>query len=137
LAYDCQHPATRTFAGWAGLAAVALDTLNPHHPEGVGARYLLNLVAVKWLHNRVHLAIGASGLWAARAGRVRAWATWTGVLLLALFAAGIVQAVSLGLPKDQVLLGLVPLNSPGHMLHLITGGLALFLARAPGRGGSG
>jgi hypothetical protein len=37
------------------------------------------------------------------------------------------QAVVAGYPPDQLLLGLVALNSPGHTLHLATGCLAIYL----------
>ena len=110
------------------LGFLPFDFLNPHHPEGVGARYLFNLVAVNTLHNLIHLAIGVSGLWAAQQlDRARPWGTLTGVVLLLLFAAGLGQAAVEGFPKDQILLRLLPLNSPGHILHLISGGLALYL----------
>jgi hypothetical protein len=33
-------------------------------------------------------------------------------------------------PPDQSLLGLIPLNSPGHVLHAISGGAALYLGLA-------
>jgi hypothetical protein len=44
--------------------------------------------------------------------------------------AGLAQAVAEGLPLDQLLLGILPLNSPGHMFHLVTGGFALYLGFA-------
>ena len=123
--------------GFLPFAAV-----NPMHHEGVGAHYLFNLVAINWAHNLIHLAVGATGLWASgRLSRARLWGRTVGIVLLLVFVAGMVQAAILGFPLDQILAGLVPLNSPGHMLHLATGGLALYLgfAREPGtdRGGSG
>lgn len=119
------------YLGLGALGFLPLDFLNPHHPEGVGARYLLNLVAVNTLHNSVHLAIGVSGLWAAqRLLKARLWAKVAGAVLLVLFSAGLVQAVLDGFPKDQSFLGLLPLNSPGHMLHLMSGSLALYLGFA-------
>jgi len=127
------------YLGLGVLGFLPFDFLNPHHPEGVGARYLLNLVAVNTLHNLIHLVIGVSGLWAAqhldpshqlRGARVRQWGMLTGVVLLLLFSAGLVQAAVEGFPKDQLLLRAVPLNSPGHILHLISGGLALYLGLA-------
>ena len=114
------------------LGLLPFDFLSPHHPEGVGARYLLNLVAVNTLHNLIHLAIGVSGLWAAkRLSRARLWGKVTGAVLLLLFSAGLAQAALEGFPKDQILLRLVPLNSPGHILHLISGGLVLYLGITP------
>jgi len=119
------------YLGLGLVGFLPFDFLNPHHPEGVGARYLLNLVAVNPLHNAIHLAIGVSGLWAAqRLNRARLWGTLAGVVLLLLFLAGLGQAAVEGFPKDQSLLGLLPLNSPGHILHLISGGLALYLGLA-------
>ena len=119
------------YLGLGLVGFLPFDFLNPHHPEGVGARYLLNLVAVNPLHNAIHLAIGVSGVWAAqRPNRARLWGTLTGVVLLLLFSAGLVQAAAEGFPKDQVLLRFLPLNSPGHILHLISGGLALYLGLA-------
>jgi len=53
-----------------------------------------------------------------------------GVVLLAVCAAGMVQARQQGYPPDQLLFGLVPLNSPGHMLHLATGSIALYFGFA-------
>src|SRR3970282_404720 len=95
------------YLGLGVLGFLPFDFLNPHHPEGVGARYLLNLVAVNTLHNVIHLAIGVSGLWAAqRLHRVRLWGTLTGVVLLVLFSAGLAQAALEGFPKDQILLRL-------------------------------
>jgi hypothetical protein len=127
------------YLGLGVLGFLPFDVLNPHHPEGVGARYLLNLIAVNTLHNVIHLAIGVSGLWAAqqlhpshplRGARVRLWGTLTGVVLMVLFSVGLAQAALEGFPKDQLLLRALPLNSPGHILHLISGGLALYLGLA-------
>lgn len=102
--------------------------LNPFHSEGVGAVYLLNLVAVNTLHDLIHLVIGITGLLASRnESSARLWGKIAGAVLVVLFVAGMIQAVAEGLPKDQLFLGLVPLNSPGHMLHLVTGAVALYL----------
>lgn len=54
------------YLGLGVLGFLPFDFLNPPHPEGVGARYLLNLIAVNTLHNVIHLGIGVSGLWAAQ-----------------------------------------------------------------------
>ena len=40
------------------LGFLPIGALHPHHGEGVGADYLFGLVAVNWLHNLIHLAIG-------------------------------------------------------------------------------
>lgn len=120
-----------TYLALGILGFLPIDALHPFHGEGVGADYLFGLVAVNWLHNLIHLAIGGFGIWAAGSlSRSRLWGWVTGATLLLVFAAGMLQAALAGYPEDQLLLGLVPLNSPGHMLHLATGGLALYLARA-------
>ena len=113
------------------LGFLPIDAINPLHAEGVGTHYLLNLVAINWAHNLIHLAIGASGIWAsATLDRCRLWGLGVGAVLLVVFAAGMLQAALAGYPADQLLLGLVPLNSPAHMLHLATGGLAIYLGLA-------
>ena len=110
------------------LGFLPFDSINPFHHEGVGARYLLGLVAINGAHNLIHLAIGASGLWAMRRlDRAQVWGKVVGVVLLLVFAVGMAQAALEGFPRDQLLLGLVPLNSPGHTLHLSTGAVALYL----------
>jgi hypothetical protein len=107
------------------------DFINPMHDEGVGARYLLNLVAINYLHNIIHLAIGISTLLSIKTlSRAQLWAKICGPALLVLFAAGMVQAFIEGLPDDQMFLGIVPLNSPGHILHLVTGGIVFYLGLA-------
>lgn len=113
------------------LGFLPLDAINPFHREGVGARYLLNLVAINGVHNLIHLAIGVTGLWAMRSlDRSQLWGKVVGVVLLLVFAIGMAQAALEGFPGDQLLLGLVPLNSPGHTLHLATSGVALYLGLA-------
>ena len=126
-----------TALGVAGF--LPFDFLNPMHPEGVGAHYLFNLVAINALHNFIHLGIGVTGLWAARTLRgAQLWGKIAGPVLLLLLVVGMAQAALEGFPKDQLLLGLVPLNSPGHILHLMSGGLALYLGliRLPSRDSS-
>ena len=119
------------YTALGALGFLPFDFLNPLHQEGVGARYLLNLVAINTLHNLIHLAIGVSGLWAATAlPSARMWGKITGAVLLLLFFAGMAHAALEGFPKDQLLLGFLPLNSPGHILHLMSGGLALYLGIA-------
>lgn len=115
-----------TALGVAGF--LPLDFLNPMHPEGIGVHYAFNLVAINALHNFSHLVFGVTGLWAARTLRgAQLWGKIVGSVLLLLLVAGIAQTVLEGFPKDQMFLGLVPLNSPGHILHLMSGGLALYL----------
>ena len=110
------------------LGFLPIDALNPTHHNGIDVRYLLHLVAINAAHNIFHLAIGVSGLWAARTTvGARRWAIIVGVMLLALFLAGMIQSALVGFPPEQLFLGLVPLNSPGHVLHAVTGGIALYL----------
>lgn len=108
------------------LGFAGFDVLNPFQDAGVGARYLLNLIAVNGLHNVVHVGIGVTGLVLLRVAS-RTWALVAGAALLVLFVAGIIQAAVDGLPRDQMFLGLVPLNAPGHILHVVTGSLLLYL----------
>ncbi len=119
------------YLGLGVLGFLPIEVLNPLHPLGVGTRYLLNLIAINPLHNLIHLTIGLSGLWAARTlPGARLWGKVVGAVLLFVFLAGMAQAILEGLPSDQLLLGLVSLNSPGHVLHLLSGGLALYLGTA-------
>jgi hypothetical protein len=114
-----------------GVLGLPIEALNPLIHEPSHTRYLLLHFAVNELHNIVHLAIGISGVFAARdAAWSRLWGKGWGVVLVALFVIGMAQALLQGLPNDQLLLGLVPLNSPGHMLHLVTGLIALYLGFA-------
>ena len=86
------------------------------------------------LHNLIHLAIGVSGIWAARRLEwAQLWGKVIGVTLLVIFVVGMAQAAAEGYPIDQILLGLVVLNSPGHTLHLATGLIALYLGLASSR----
>jgi len=110
------------------LGFLPLNAVNPLHHDGVGARYLLNLVAINSAHNLIHLAIGLTGLWAVRRPDwAQLWGKVVGITLLVIFVVGMVQAAAEGYPTDQILLGLVVLNSPGHTLHLATGLVALYL----------
>ena len=110
------------------IGFLPLDFINPMHAEGVGARYLINLVAINILHNVIHLAIGLPALWAAQTFvNAQRWGKIAGGVLLGLFVVGMIQAALEGFPMDQSFLGLVPLNSPGHILHLTSGALLLYL----------
>jgi Domain of unknown function (DUF4383) len=110
------------------LGFLPIEVLNPIYHDGLDVRYLLRLVAVNAPHNLFHLAIGVSGFWAARTTvGARRWATIVGVVLLALFITGMIQSALQEFPPEQLLLGLIPLNSPGHVLHAVTGGIALYL----------
>ena len=113
------------------LGFIPVDLLNPPHDHGTGVRYLLHLVAVNAPHDLFHLVIGATGLRASRTtAGARLWGVLAGTVLLSLFFAGMLQAALQGFPRDQSLLGLIPLNSPGHVLHAISGGAALYLGVA-------
>jgi hypothetical protein len=117
------------------LGLVPIDALNPPHDHGTGVRYLLHLIAINAPHDLVHLVIGTTGLLASRTtAGARLWGVVVGTLLLALFFAGMVQAALQGFPPDQRLFGLIPLNSPGHVLHAISGGAALYLGLGQLRG---
>jgi len=110
------------------IGFLPVEAINPVHHEGVGATYLFNLVAINALHNIVHLTIGITALLSVRSSaRARLWGKVAGSVLLLLFVAGIIQAIAEDFPRDQLLLGLVPLNSPGHVLHLVSGSLAIYL----------
>jgi len=120
-----------TYLALAIIGFLPLDVVNPIHHTGLGAHYLLNLVAINTLHNLIHLTLGLTGLWASHTlERAQWWGRIAGSVLLLVFVLGMAQAVVEGLPVDQSLLGVV-LNSPGHILHLTTGGLALYLGLAP------
>jgi hypothetical protein len=116
------------------IGLLPFDFLNPMHHEGIGVRYLFNLVAINSLHSFIHLAVGITGLIAARTfATSRRWGRICGPILLALFTAGIIQAIIEGFPKDQLFLGIIPLNSPGHVLHLVSGSIALYLGTVSGK----
>ena len=116
------------YLGLGVLGFLPFDFINPMHHSGIGVPYLFNLVAINTLHNIVHLAIGISGLVATRTlAGAQLWGKIAGSILLLLFILGMAQATIEGFPNDQLLWGIIPLNSPGHMLHFISGGLILYL----------
>ncbi len=83
---------------------------------------LLGLFAVNWLHNIAHIAIGAAGLASYRsAAGARSYAIGVGVLYLLLFVIGLI------LPT---VFGLLPLNGPDNILHLVSGAAALAIGLA-------
>jgi hypothetical protein len=117
-----------TYLVLAVVGFLPLDLINPVHDDGTGVRYLVNLVAINAAHNVIHFALGITAILAARSlSWSRLWGKTCGPVLLVVFVAGMAQAVAEGLPPDQLLLGFVALNSPGHVLHLVTGGIALYL----------
>ena len=110
------------------LGFLPIEVLNPIYHDGLDVRYLLHFVAINAPHNIFHLAIGVSGLGAARTTvGARRWATIVGVVLLALFFTGMIQSALEEFQPEQLLLWLIPLNSPGHVLHAVTGGSVLYL----------
>ena len=117
------------------LGFLPIETLNPTHHNAIDARYLLHLVAINAPHNIFHLAIGASGLWASRTPvGARRWGLIAGTVLVVLFFVGMGQSALEAFPKDQLLFELIPLNSPGHVLHVVSGGIALYLGIAQSGG---
>jgi hypothetical protein len=101
------------------------------NPTSGGATYLLRHIAVNGWHNVLHVSIGITGLMAVgRMGLTRMWGIAVGAVLLVLFAAGLVQAAMAGFPREHSLLGLVTLNSAGHVFHFATGVVALIFGLA-------
>lgn len=115
-----------TYLAIAAFGFLPVEAMNPLRAGGT-ARYLLRHFAVDTPHNLFHLALGVSGLWAARdlQGAQR-WATVVGSVVLALFVAGLAQAGAQGFPVDQSLAG-IALNPAGHVFHLATGILTMIL----------
>lgn len=117
-----------TYTALGAIGFLPVDAINHMHHEHTGTRYLFNIIAINTVHNLIHLAIGITGLLAMRTlSAARLWGKITGTTLLVVFAAGMAQAWLEGFPNDQMLLGIVPLNSPAHTLHLATGVVALCL----------
>jgi hypothetical protein len=78
---------------------------------------LLGIFAINWFHNLAHLVIGIGGLaLAARTSTARMYAQFVGVAYAVLFV--------LGLLTSNVL-GILPLNTPDNLLHLVSAALAL------------
>jgi hypothetical protein len=93
---------------------------------------LINIFAVNWFHNLVHLLTGIAGLAVYRSSSAsRAFASVLGVAYLALFIFGLIWGL-------HFLAGLLPLNWWDNGLHLTTSIIAFgafFLGRVtePGR----
>ena len=90
-------------------------------PEVIGpfAGYQLGLFAVNWFHSLAHLAIGAAGLAVYRNDSAsRAYALAVGIAYAGLFLLGLIFGLNF-------LGGLMPLNGPDHILHLLTALVAL------------
>ena len=85
-------------------------------PEVMGplAGHQLGLFAVTWFHSLAHLAIGAAGLAVHRNDSAsRAYALALGIAYAGLFVLGLIFGLNF-------LGGLMPLNGPDHILHLLT-----------------
>ena len=89
----------------------------------------LGIFAVNWFHSLAHLLIGAAGLAVYRSyAGSKAYALVLGVAYLGLFLLGTFSGsvVTLG--------GLLPLNAPDDVLHILTALIAFaayFMARLP------
>jgi hypothetical protein len=115
--------------GLVGFFPIA--AINP--PSG-GATYLLRHIAVDGPHNLIHIVIGVTGLAAARRTELtRLWGMVVGGALLTLFAAGVAHAALVGFPRDHALLGVLALNSAGHVFHFATGVVGLTFGLATPR----
>ncbi len=84
---------------------------------------VLGLLDVNGWHNIVHLATGALGLVLARSA-ARAYALGLGAVYVLVFVLGLIVG------DGGELLGLIPINTPDNVLHLLLGvtGLAAGLA---------
>jgi hypothetical protein len=80
---------------------------------------LLGIFPVNWLHNVVHLLIGAALLWGATAtANAIQVARGVGILYIAVGLLGLVA---------PDLFGLMPIGGPDIILHVLTGGILLWL----------
>lgn len=123
----------KTFALVAGIAYLAagalgfvpaLVTAPPGDAPGVGITafhgYLLGLFPVNFMHNLVHLAIGAWGLAASRSiGGARAFSKTLTVLYGALAVMGLIPALN-------TLFGLAPIHGHDVWLHAGTALVAAY-----------
>ena len=124
---------TRTFALIIGIAYLAAGALGfvpalltappasgPHVSLTGFYGYLLGLFPVNYMHNLVHLAIGAWGIAAWRsAGGARAYARSLAVIYGALAVLGL-------FPQTQTMFGLVPIHGHDVWLHAATAIAAAF-----------
>jgi hypothetical protein len=123
----------RTFALIAGIAYLAAGILGfvpqllsppPANAPEVGITafygYLLGLFPVNFMHNLVHLAIGAWGIAASRAaGGARAYAKSLAVIYGILTIMGLI-------PGLNTLFGLAPLFGHDVWLHAVTAIIAAY-----------
>ncbi|MCC7447945.1 MAG: DUF4383 domain-containing protein [Anaerolineae bacterium] len=118
------------------IGLLPIESINTLHHGGVDTPYVLNLFAGNTFHNLIHVFIGATALFAARTyNGARLWGRIGGGILFVLFLIGAVQTVAEGFPHDQLLLGMVSLNAPMHILHVVTSTVGLYLGfRTPPEG---
>ena len=123
----------KTFAFVAGIVYLAVGVLGfvpalvtppPESAPTVGVTafhgYLLGLFPINFMHNLVHLAIGAWGLAAARAvGGARAYAKSLAVIYGALAVMGLI-------PGLNTMFGLVPIHGHDVWLHAGTALIAAY-----------
>jgi Domain of unknown function (DUF4383) len=115
------------------LGFLPFPDLNPIHADGIGVRYLMNIAAVNPAHNAIHIILGLTALWSARTPvRARLWAIAAGSALVTLSVAGMIQAVLTSFPVDHMLFGIVAVNLPADLFHLVTGCTALFIGLSGG-----
>ena len=79
---------------------------------------VLGLLDVNGWHNVVHLATGALGLVLARSA-ARAYALGLGAVYVLVFVLGLIVG------DGGELLGLIPINTPDNVLHLLLGATGL------------
>ena len=123
----------KTFAFVAGLVFLAVGVMGfipalvtpppdtaPHVGVTAFHGYLLGLFPINFMHNLVHLAIGAWGIAASRAvGGARAYAKSLAVIYGALAVMGLI-------PGLNTLFGLVPLHGHDVWLHAGTALVAAY-----------
>lgn len=111
----------------AGVAGFIRPLTNAE-PDGVIVTQttdLLGIFAVNWFHNLAHLIIGVLGLIAAaRTEWGRLYSQVVGVVYAVLFIIGIFVV-------DREFLGILPLDWPDNVLHLVSAVLALVVGFTP------
>ena len=106
-----------------GITPMIGGTLGPE------TSWVLGLAPVNLAHNVLHACLGLMGLLASsREGTSRAYARLLGVLLVGLGIAG--------LTTQSPVLGL-PLGGVDFLLHILSGGVALYYGFAPGEPAQG
>ena len=115
--------------GLAGFVPPLLFGTLPPDVLGPLAGLQLGIFAVNWFHSLAHLLIGAAGLAVYRSfAGSKAYALALGIAYLGLFLLGVLT------PGVSTLGGLLPLNAPDNVLHILTALIAFaayFTARLP------